>query len=265
MDIKYPRLPQVESASENEDGSGWGQNQKALEASSDVSMKDVGEDSDNGVNQLSGLLNKLVIKPDKNSSKDSGKKSNAESGKNSSKENDKKSNTESEQSSQKSIKNSSKENGKKSNTESGESSKIPGKNSSKENGKKSNTESGESSKIPGKNSSKENGKKSNTESGESSKIPGKNSSKENDKKSVSDDLNSEDESPAEYTKAIHYTKEQRGAATRIRHCSTKDNYGILDLDKDCSEVEIKDAYKKLSMLTHPDKNKYKDAAKAFKS
>jgi len=216
MSISYPPLPEVESTSENEEGSTWGsrgQNGKAL--APDMSMEKVGEESD-GVNQISGLLKKLAIKPDKNSK---------------------------------------------------ESSKKPGKNSSsnKENDKKSNTELEQSSQKPIKNSSKENGKKSNMKSGESSKSPGKNPSKENGKKSVSDDRNSEDESSAEHTKATHYTSEQRDAATRIQHCSKKDYYSILGLDENCSKKEIKDAYRKLSLLTHPDKNKYKDAPTAFNS
>jgi hypothetical protein len=165
MSAAYPP-PHVESGSENEDGS----------------KKKSGEDLDEEVDELSGLLEDFGKKSDKNSSKDSSKKSDEESGKKS----------------------------------------------------------------------------------------GKNSSKETGKKSVSDDPKSgeeesEDEIPAKHTKATQYTSEQRKAATRVQHCAEKDYYGILDLSKKCSKSEVRQAYKELSMLTHPDQNKYKDAENAFKS
>lgn len=76
---------------------------------------------------------------------------------------------------------------------------------------------------------------------------------------------SKDEIPAKHKKATQYTSEQRKAATRVQHCAEKDYYGILDLAEKCSKIEIVKAYRKLSLLTHPDQNKYKDAENAFKS
>jgi hypothetical protein len=73
-----------------------------------------------------------------------------------------------------------------------------------------------------------------------------------------------DEGPSEHKKATKYTKEQREAVTRIRNCSKKDYYGILGLEESCSANDIKEAYHKLAQQTHPDKNKYDDAPKAFK-
>ncbi|KAN0085291.1 protein of unknown function (DUF1977) domain containing protein [Elaphomyces granulatus] len=61
-----------------------------------------------------------------------------------------------------------------------------------------------------------------------------------------------------------YTPEQKAAVLRIRKCSTTAFYEILALERSASDGEIKKAYRKLSLLTHPDKNGYEGADEAFK-
>jgi DnaJ family protein B protein 12 len=64
-----------------------------------------------------------------------------------------------------------------------------------------------------------------------------------------------------------YTVEQKSAVIRIRKCSATAFYDILGLEEvktTCGEGEIKKAYRKLSLLTHPDKNGYDGADEAFK-
>ncbi|KAH6694376.1 hypothetical protein BKA61DRAFT_683691 [Leptodontidium sp. MPI-SDFR-AT-0119] len=51
---------------------------------------------------------------------------------------------------------------------------------------------------------------------------------------------------------------------QITDTNSKDYYGILGLEKTCTPDEIKKQYKKLSKLTHPDKNDWEDAELAFK-
>jgi len=65
-----------------------------------------------------------------------------------------------------------------------------------------------------------------------------------------------------------YTTEQKATVIRIRRCSPTAFYDILGLEEvktTCGEGEIKKAYRKLSLLTHPDKNGYDGADEAFKS
>ncbi|KAL5312994.1 hypothetical protein ACEPPN_019420 [Leptodophora sp. 'Broadleaf-Isolate-01'] len=50
---------------------------------------------------------------------------------------------------------------------------------------------------------------------------------------------------------------------QITDTNSKDYYGILGLEKTCTPDEINKQYKKLSKLTHPDKNKWQDAELAF--
>ena len=61
-----------------------------------------------------------------------------------------------------------------------------------------------------------------------------------------------------------YTVEQKTAVIRVRKCSATAFYEILGLEKSSSDAEIKKAYRKLSLLTHPDKNGYEGADEAFK-
>lgn len=65
-----------------------------------------------------------------------------------------------------------------------------------------------------------------------------------------------------------FTVEQKAAVIRVRKCGPTAFYDILGLEevkKTCSDGEIKKAYRKLSLLTHPDKNGYEGADEAFKS
>lgn len=64
-----------------------------------------------------------------------------------------------------------------------------------------------------------------------------------------------------------YTVEQKAAVLRIRRCDATAFYEILDLEsvrRTCTEGEIKKAYRKQSLLTHPDKNGHENADEAFK-
>ncbi|KAM3459974.1 hypothetical protein NHJ6243_006412 [Beauveria neobassiana] len=64
-----------------------------------------------------------------------------------------------------------------------------------------------------------------------------------------------------------YTVEQKAAVLRIRRCNATAFYEILDLESvraTCTESEIKKAYRKQSLLTHPDKNGHEHADEAFK-
>jgi DnaJ homolog subfamily B member 12 len=62
-----------------------------------------------------------------------------------------------------------------------------------------------------------------------------------------------------------YTIEQKTAVIRVRKCNATAFYEILALEKTATDTEIKKAYRKLSLLTHPDKNGYEGADEAFKS
>ncbi|KAK1836076.1 hypothetical protein QBC39DRAFT_326672 [Podospora conica] len=61
-----------------------------------------------------------------------------------------------------------------------------------------------------------------------------------------------------------YTVEQKRAVLRIRACAPTAFYEILELSKTCSDSEVKKAYRKQSLLTHPDKNGHEHADEAFK-
>ncbi|KAI9714404.1 MAG: hypothetical protein M1820_000365 [Bogoriella megaspora] len=64
-----------------------------------------------------------------------------------------------------------------------------------------------------------------------------------------------------------YTVEQKAAVIRVKRCKPTAFYDILGLEevrKTCTDTEIKKAYRKLSLLTHPDKNGYEGADEAFK-
>ncbi|KAK6433393.1 Chaperone protein dnaJ [Oleoguttula sp. CCFEE 5521] len=64
-----------------------------------------------------------------------------------------------------------------------------------------------------------------------------------------------------------YTPEQKAAVLRVKRCKVTEFYDILGLESvksTCSDGEIKKAYRKLSLLTHPDKNGFGGADEAFK-
>jgi DnaJ family protein B protein 12 len=61
-----------------------------------------------------------------------------------------------------------------------------------------------------------------------------------------------------------YTVEQKAAVIRIRGCKPTAFYEILAVEKSCSDADIKKAYRKQSLLTHPDKNGHEHADEAFK-
>lgn len=64
-----------------------------------------------------------------------------------------------------------------------------------------------------------------------------------------------------------FTVEQKAAVIRVKRCKNTDFYDILGLEETrttCSDGDIKKAYRKLSLLTHPDKNGYPGADEAFK-
>ncbi|KAI1434924.1 DUF1977-domain-containing protein [Xylaria sp. CBS 124048] len=63
------------------------------------------------------------------------------------------------------------------------------------------------------------------------------------------------------------TPEQQAAVVRIRKCKTTAFYEILDIESvrsTCTDADIKKAYRKQSLLTHPDKNGHEHADEAFK-
>lgn len=62
-----------------------------------------------------------------------------------------------------------------------------------------------------------------------------------------------------------YTAEQKAAVIRIRNCPATAFYEILSISKTANDGEIKKAYRKQSLLTHPDKNGYEGSDEAFKS
>ncbi|KIX08123.1 uncharacterized protein Z518_02779 [Rhinocladiella mackenziei CBS 650.93] len=61
-----------------------------------------------------------------------------------------------------------------------------------------------------------------------------------------------------------YTPQQKAEVIRIRKCNPTAFYEILAIEKTASDGEIKKAYRKISLLTHPDKNGYEGADEAFK-
>jgi hypothetical protein len=62
-----------------------------------------------------------------------------------------------------------------------------------------------------------------------------------------------------------YTPQQKAEVLRIRKCHPTAFYEILAIEKTATDGEIKKAYRKISLLTHPDKNGHEGADEAFKS
>jgi len=60
----------------------------------------------------------------------------------------------------------------------------------------------------------------------------------------------------------NFTQDQVEAVKRVRRC--KNYYEILGVAKDCTENDLKKAYRKLALAFHPDKNKAPGASEAFK-
>ncbi|KAF9512692.1 hypothetical protein BS47DRAFT_1345124 [Hydnum rufescens UP504] len=58
--------------------------------------------------------------------------------------------------------------------------------------------------------------------------------------------------------------ERVATVRRIRACKATQYYEIMGLEKTCSDQDIKRAYRKLAILTHPDKSDVEGAAEAFK-
>lgn len=61
-----------------------------------------------------------------------------------------------------------------------------------------------------------------------------------------------------------FTPQQKAEVIRIRKCTPTSFYEILAVVKTSSDGEVKKAYRKISLLTHPDKNGYEGADEAFK-
>ncbi|KAI5304069.1 hypothetical protein KEM55_000237, partial [Ascosphaera atra] len=61
-----------------------------------------------------------------------------------------------------------------------------------------------------------------------------------------------------------FTPDQKAAVLRVRACQPTQFYEILAIERSATDNEIKKAYRKLSLLTHPDKNGFEGADEAFK-
>ncbi len=73
----------------------------------------------------------------------------------------------------------------------------------------------------------------------------------------SDDVSDEDQK--------NCINKQKQAVKRMLKCESNKYYQILEVNDSFTKQKIKKAYKKLALLLHSDKNKYKDAEETFKS
>ncbi|KIW79855.1 hypothetical protein Z517_06470 [Fonsecaea pedrosoi CBS 271.37] len=60
-----------------------------------------------------------------------------------------------------------------------------------------------------------------------------------------------------------HTRRQKATIERIMKCEEKNYYGILDVPSSAPQDEIREAFRKLSFLTHPDKTGFRHAKDAF--
>lgn len=67
------------------------------------------------------------------------------------------------------------------------------------------------------------------------------------------------------TKPSRYTQKHRETVNRLLTLAANDYYGILGVNPDASNAEIRNQYRNLSLATHPDKNVDQDATECFKS
>lgn len=61
-----------------------------------------------------------------------------------------------------------------------------------------------------------------------------------------------------------YTKDQQIIVEKILKHKSHEYYKILEIEKSASDVEVKKAYRKISLKVHPDKNSHPKAADCFK-
>ncbi|KFY02564.1 hypothetical protein O988_02063 [Pseudogymnoascus sp. VKM F-3808] len=102
--------------------------------------------------------------------------------------------------------------------------------------------------------------------GESPSPVGDSASNNERKEKATADLKSEtgkQKAKPDDNEPIQYTQRQKDAINRILECHDEDYYGILDLPPTCSTEAVKKRFHDLSLITHPDKNKFQNAKVAF--
>lgn len=65
-------------------------------------------------------------------------------------------------------------------------------------------------------------------------------------------------------KKREYTPQQHAAVKRIMSYKSTQYYEILSIERNCEDIQIKKAYRKVSLTVHPDKNGAPQADEAFK-